>query len=83
MMQFSNIPGQVGPGLNPAADATAQEIGKALFLAGKIKCDCEVCKLLISAGTKVIKQLADTTVASPAAGEVPPGQPAADQSPGG
>ena len=72
MMQFSNIPGQVGPGLNPAADATAQEIGKALFLAGKIKCDCEVCKLLISAGTKVIRQLADATVTPTEAALVPP-----------
>jgi len=82
-MQFPNIPGQVGPGLNPAADATAQEIGKALFLAGKIKCDCEVCKLLISAGAKVIKQLVDSTGGSVSESIPPPGQAAAEQSPGG
>jgi hypothetical protein len=83
MMPFGNLPGSVGPGLNLAADATAQEIGKALFLAGKIKCDCEVCRLLISAGTKVIKQLADTGGDPAAAALVPPDQPAADQSLGG
>jgi hypothetical protein len=73
MMQLPNIPGSLGPGANSAVDATTAEIGKALFLAGKIKCDCEVCKLLISAGTKVVRQLADTTGTQEAAATAPPG----------
>jgi hypothetical protein len=72
MMQLPGVPGVSGPGFNPAADATAAEIGKALFLAGKIKCDCAVCKLLISAGTKVIKQLEDTGGDPAAAAAAPP-----------
>lgn len=83
MMPFGNIPGSLGPGANPAADATAAEIGKALFLAGKIKCDCAVCKLLISAGAKVIKQLEDTGVDPSAAAVAPLDQPPGDQGPGG
>jgi hypothetical protein len=78
MMPFGNSTGALGPGPNAAADATVQEIGKALFLAGKIKCDCEVCKLLIAAGTKVIKQMADTPGAPAAAAAAPPDPPAAE-----
>jgi hypothetical protein len=42
-------------------DDTAADVAKALFLAGKIKCDCEVCRLLVAAGAKMISQLSAAT----------------------
>jgi hypothetical protein len=42
-------------------DDTAADVAKALFLAGKIKCDCEVCRLLVAAGAKMVSQLAAAT----------------------
>jgi hypothetical protein len=46
--------------LNKGMDDTAADVAKALFLAGKINCDCEVCKLLVAAGAKMVTQLGIT-----------------------
>ncbi len=71
MLPGLNIPGTGNLGADPAADESAQSIAKALFLAGKINCSCEVCKLLIDAGAKVVKQL-DGSAAAKSAGAAPP-----------
>ena len=60
MQMPPGLSGMMPPPPDKKMDDTAAEVAQALFLAGKINCDCEVCKLLVKAGTKMITQMSKT-----------------------